>query len=229
MIGIIGAMDIEVNYFKEVIENPQVKTISGIDFYSGVIGDQQVVVAKCGIGKVFAAICAEAMILNYNPDVIINTGAAGGLSPELNITDIAVATAVVQHDMDTSPLGDPVGLVSGINMIEFPADKEYGDKLVSAAESLGLNCVRGVIASGDTFVATNEQRAKIRGNFNAIACEMEGASVGHVCYVNQVPFVIVRSISDSSSDSATMEYPEFVKIAAKNSFTVLHKMLGRAL
>lgn len=225
MIGIIGAMDIEVNYFKEVIENPQVKTISGIDFYSGVIGNHQVVVARCGIGKVFAAICAEAMILNYNPDVIINTGAAGGLSPELSITDIAVATAVVQHDMDTSPLGDPVGLVSGINIVEFPADKSYGDKLVEAAESLGLNCVRGIIASGDTFVATNEQRARIRKSFNAIACEMEGAAVGHVCYVNQVPFVIVRSISDSSSDSATMEYPEFVKIAAKNSFEVLYRML----
>lgn len=229
MIGIIGAMDIEVNYFKEVIENPQVKTISGIDFYSGVIGNHQVVVARCGIGKVFAAICAEAMILNYNPDVIINTGAAGGLSPELSITDIAVATAVVQHDMDTSPLGDPVGLVSGINIVEFPADKSYGDKLVEAAESLGLNCVRGIIASGDTFVATNEQRARIRKSFNAIACEMEGAAVGHVCYVNQVPFVIVRSISDSSSDSATMEYPEFVKIAAKNSFEVLYRMLGGEL
>lgn len=111
MIGIIGAMDIEVNYFKEIMVNPQVATVSGIEFYSGIIGKHQVVVAKCGIGKVFAAICAEAMILNYHPEVIINTGAAGGLSPQLRITDIAVATAVVQHDMDTSPLGDRKSVV----------------------------------------------------------------------------------------------------------------------
>lgn len=227
MIGIIGAMDIEVNYFKEVLKDPQVTTVSGIDFYSGTLGRHQVVVAKCGIGKVFAAICAEAMILHFHPEVIINTGAAGGLSPELGITDIAVATGVVQHDMDTSPLGDPVGLISGINKVVLPADQTYVDRLAETAATMGLNCVKGIIASGDTFVATNDQRHRIRSTFDAIACEMEGAAVGHVCYVNQVPFVIVRSISDSSSDSATMEYPEFVKIAARNSFAVLQQMLEK--
>lgn len=226
MIGIIGAMDIEVERFRDVMHDSEVVSVSGIDFYRGTIGNSQVVVAKCGIGKVFAAICAEAMIIHFHPQVIINTGAAGGLSPDLNIADIAVATGVVQHDMDTSPLGDPVGLISGINKVVIPADQHYGDKLTAAARELGLHCVRGIIASGDTFVATNQQRSRIRDNFDAIACEMEGAAVGQVCYVNNVPFVILRSISDSSSDSATMEYPEFVKIAANNSFAVLQKMLS---
>ena len=226
MIGIIGAMDIEVERFRDVMDASEVISISGIDFYRGTIGNSQVVVAKCGIGKVFAAICAEAMIIHFNPQVIINTGAAGGLSPDLNIADIAVATGVVQHDMDTSPLGDPVGLISGINKVVIPADQYYGDKLTAAARELGLHCVRGIIASGDTFVATNQQRSRIRDSFEAIACEMEGAAVGQVCYVNNVPFVILRSISDSSSDSATMEYPEFVKIAANNSFAVIQKMLS---
>ncbi len=225
MIGIIGAMDIEVEHFREVMEGPEIITVSGIDFYRGTIEGSPVVVAKCGIGKVFAAICAEAMIIHFRPQVIINTGVAGGLSPDLNIADIAVATGVVQHDMDTSPLGDPVGLISGIDKVVIPADKYYGDKLIAAAVELGLHCVTGIIASGDTFVATDLQRSRIRDSFDAIACEMEGAAIGQVCYVNRVPFVILRSISDSSSNSATMEYPEFVKIAARNSFAVLQKML----
>ena len=119
MIGIIGAMGVEVLALAELLENKKCEKISGIEYMSGTIYGKDVVLAVCGIGKVFAAICAQTMILKYNPDVIINTGVAGTLSDELSIGDIAIADSVVQHDMDTSPLGDPVGMLSDINIIKI--------------------------------------------------------------------------------------------------------------
>ena len=225
MIGIIGAMDIEIDALKELMRDKKSETISGIEFTSGVLEGKEVVAAVCGIGKVFAAVCAQTMILRYGVSCVINTGVAGSLTSRLGIGDIAVADCAVQHDMDTSPLGDPVGLISGINLVQLPADEELGKKICSAAQKLGIKSLCGPIASGDQFIATPEGKAKIADCFGAIACEMEGASIGQVCYINKVPFAIIRSISDSFDGKGEMDYAEFRLLAAKNSKAVVLELL----
>ena len=221
IIGIIAAMDSEMAAIKDSMTDKTTETVSGIDFVRGNLSGKEVVVAKCGIGKVFAAICAQTMILKYAPKLVINTGVGGTLTNKLGIGDIAVACDVVQHDMDTSPLGDPVGLVSGINVVHFPADKTAVELIGKAADSLGINNVKGTIASGDQFIASKEKKAYITENFGAIACEMEGAAIGHTCYVNDTPFAVIRAISDSADDSSHMDYGEFLKIVAERSFKVV--------
>ena len=225
MIGIIGAMSVEVEALKGAMTDKTSERISGIDFVCGVLCGRDVVVAQCGIGKVFAAMAAQTMILRFGVDTIINTGVAGTLTDKLGIADVAISSACVQHDMDTSAIGDPVGLISGINVIELPADKALGECVAKAADELGIRCEFGVIASGDQFVSSAERKRYIVDNFGAIACEMEGASIAHVCYVNGVRYVVIRAISDSADGSAHMDYGEFVKIAAANSAKILEKCL----
>ena len=208
MTGIIGAMKIEIEALNAQMENRQTRTVSGIEFTSGTLCGREVVTAVCGIGKVFAAMCAQTMILLYSPERIINTGVAGSLSTKLNIGDIAVSDFVVEHDMDTSPLGDPVGMISGINIVDIP-----------------IRCVKGKIASGDCFVNSAEKKKYISETFGAIACEMEGAAIGHVCYVNKVPFCVIRAISDAADGSSHMDYSKFTALAAKNSAAVMTELL----
>ncbi len=220
--GIIGAMQVEIEALKNMVEQAETRTVSGIEFVKGRIGGHEVVVASCGIGKVFAAMCAQTMIVSYGVDRIINTGVAGTLSEKLGLTELAIATAVVQHDMDTSAVGDPVGMISGINQVELPASAELAEELARCAETVGVRSVRGVIASGDRFVADAETKSYIQKTFGAIACEMEGAAIGQVCYVNQIPFAVIRCISDNADDAAgTMEYPELCKKAAEQSQQLL--------
>lgn len=225
--GIIGAMSVEVEALKAQIKDPVTETVSGIEFVSGTLYGKDVVVAQCGIGKVFAALCAQTMILRYGVDRVINTGVAGTLCEELGILNVAVATAVVQHDMDTSPLGDPVGLISGINVVEISASRELTDKVKKAADALGINCVKGVIASGDQFINDARKKAWIHDTFNAVACEMEGAAIGHVCYVNGVDFAVIRAISDNASGEADIEYPEMVRRAAAQSTDIIKLLLEK--
>ena len=225
MIGIIAAIVPEIEAVKAAMTDKEVRTVSGIDFVSGKLYDKDAVVAKCGVGKVFAAICAQTMILTYSPDFIINIGVGGTLTDKLSIGDIAISESVVQHDMDTSPLGDPVGLISGINIVHFPADEWLVKGLLSAADAVGVNCIAGTIASGDQFIASKEKKAFIRDTFGAISCEMEGAAIGHTCYVNNVPFAVLRAISDSADDSSHMDYGEFVLLAAERSFNVISEFI----
>ena len=217
MIGIICAMQIEIDKINEEIENKITETVSGITFTKGTLYGNDVVTAVCGVGKVFAAICTEAMIIKYAPEVIINTGVAGTLTDKLNICDVAVSTDVVQHDMDTSPLGDPVGLLSGINIVKIPADVSVAEKIASCVERIGLKSLMGTIASGDQFINSTEKKSYITKEFGAIACEMEGGSVGHVCFVNKTPFAVIRAISDGAGDESHMDYPTFARIAAEKS------------
>ena len=221
MIGIIGAMTVEIEGIRAKMTKRTEKTISGITYVSGKLGKNDVVTAVCGIGKVFAAICTQTMILEFKPDVIVNTGVAGSLSPMLNVCDIAVADKVVQHDMDTSPLGDPKGLISGINVIYFDADERASNLLAHIAAENGINTVIGTIASGDQFIASKEVKTGIVSEFGAIACEMEGAAIGHVCYVNKVPFAVLRAISDKADGVAEIDYPTFCKMAADNYIKVI--------
>lgn len=218
MIGIIGAMRIEVETIKSLMEIEETKTISGVEYVSGKLHGKEIVVAVCGIGKVAAAMCAQTMILTYSPECIINTGVGGSLSTELNICDIAISESLVQHDMDTSPLGDPLGLISGINIVNIPADEKVVSLLEKAVESLGnIKAVKGIIASGDQFIASGEKKKFITENFGAIVCEMEGASIAQVCYTNGVPFGVVRAVSDCADGSSHMDYGEFLPVAAANA------------
>ena len=220
-LGIIAAMTIEADQIKAAMADVKEEVISGITFVSGKLGKCDAVVAVCGIGKVFAAMCTQTMILRYAPDCIINTGVGGTLTDKLGIGDLAVSTAVVQHDMDTSPLGDPVGLISGINVIEMAADAGMVEKVCAICDQKGIRHYCGTIASGDQFIASREKKDWIVATFAGIACEMEGASVGQVCYVNRVPFVILRAISDSADGGACEDYPTFAKNAAKTSVSVV--------
>lgn len=226
-IGIIGAMKIEVEKLCAMAENVKKEKVGGIEFNVGDLCGHQVIIAVCGVGKVFAAMCAQAMILNYSPDAIINTGVAGALASELRVGDVAVAENVVQHDMDTSPIGDPVGLISGINMVQIPADEKISSSLKKTAADLGMTCLSGTIASGDQFIADKAKKAYIKNTFSAIACEMEGAAIGQVCYVNGTPFGILRSISDNGDESAGMSYDKFIGVAVENSVKILTEFLNK--
>lgn len=226
-IGIIGAMSIEVDALKAKLADSTSVTVSGVDFFCGKLSGKDVVVAQCGIGKVFAAICAQTMILNFGVTHIINTGVAGTLSEKLSILDVAIADGVVQHDMDTSPIGDPVGLISGINKIVLPTSEKMAKAAADVASEMGVKHACGIIASGDQFISCTDRKRYIVDNFGAIACEMEGAAIGHVCYVNGVECLIVRAISDSASGEATMEYPEMVALAAEQSRKMTEKILER--
>ncbi len=227
MIGIICAMKIEAEAIIASLSDTRTETVSGVEFTVGKRYGKEVVVAICGIGKVFAAICTEAMILKFAPTLIINSGVAGTLTDKLSIGDIAIAKSLVQHDMDTSPLGDPVGLVSGINKIYFDADEAAVAALEKAAASVGANSAVGTIASGDQFMSDTAKKNAIRDRFTAIACEMEGAAVAHVAYVNGVPFAVLRAISDSASGDAQMEYPKFVAMAAERSHAIIDAFLKK--
>ena len=218
MVGIIGAMHIEVETIKLLMENKTIEKISGVEYVKGNLHGKEIVIAVCGIGKVAAAMCAQTMILKYAPDCIINTGVGGSLSTKLAIGDIAVAESLVQHDMDTSPLGDPIGLVSGINIVNIPADDDVINLLSEGIETLeNVKGMRGVIASGDQFIASEEKKKFITDNFGAIVCEMEGASIAQVCFTNGVPFGVVRAVSDCADGSSHMDYGEFLPVAAANA------------
>ena len=222
MIGIIGAMDIEIEKINARLENKKEEIISGVTYTQGTLGKCEVVTAICGVGKVFAAICAQTMILRYKPDAIINSGIAGTLSDKVGVLGSVVATTLVQHDMDTSPLGDPRGLISGINVIEFPVDEALAEKI---CENIDTPYIRGVIASGDCFVADIKKKEDIRDTFGASACEMEGASVAHVCYMNKVPFCVVRTISDGANEGGSLTYEEFRLKAADISSKIMIKTI----
>ncbi len=216
-IGIIGAMQPEVEAIIAALRDPECETVSGISFYCGKIGDKTVAVARCGIGKVFAAICAQTMIMNYSPDLLVNTGVGGAIGGGLRCGDVVVADRLCQHDMDTSAIGDPVGLVSGINMIYFDTDTRARELLLREGSALGLSVKSGSIATGDRFIASAEDKRRIAETFSASVCEMEGCAIAQTAYVNGTPFSVVRAISDSADGEATMDYPTFLQLAAANS------------
>lgn len=220
MIGIIGAMDIEVQQLRDVLVNPKVQVISGIEFTEGIMAGKDVVVAKCGVGKVFAAICAQIMMMKYPITRLINAGVAGSLSKDLHVGDLAISSGVVQHDVDTSAVGDPLGLISGINIIEFKADKAMSEKLGFLAEAMNVHSLTGVIASGDQFIHDGKKREAIAQQFNAIASEMEAGAIAQVAYINQCPFVAIRVISDEADGKATEDYGTFRLKAADISSTL---------
>ena len=216
-IGIIGAMNDEVSGLISRLEGHETEKVGGIEFHTGSIYSKKVVIAQCGVGKVFAAMCAEAMIIRYSPSIIVNSGVGGAIAGDLKCADIVVADRLVQHDMDTSPLGDPRGMISGINKVYFDADERAADILMDAAAKLNISAKRATVASGDVFVASAQKKADIASSFSAAVCEMEGAAIAHVAFVNGTPFAVVRAISDSADGNSPMDFPTFLKIAVKSS------------
>lgn len=226
-IGIIGALDGEVESLISKLEEREEILAGGILFHRGRLLGKEIIVAKCGVGKVFAAMCAEAMIIRFSPDLVVNTGVGGAIAKDIGVLDIIIAERLVQHDMDTSPLGDPKGLISGINKIYFETDERAKELLLAAAEECGIKARGGTVASGDVFVASGEMKERIAADFGADACEMEGAAIAHVCFVNATPCVVIRAISDSADDSSSMDYMQFLPLAARNSSLITERLIER--
>ena len=227
MIGIIAAMQKEMDNIAAEMTEAVRESAGGVEFIRGKVNGAEVVCSVCGIGKVFAAMCAEAMIIKYAPELIINTGVGGTLTSELSISDVAVSDRVCQHDMDTTALGDEPGLISGTDKVYFDADAATADKICKIAEDMGIHTYRGTVASGDKFVASMAEKKRIVDTFGAVCCEMEGAAVGHVCYVNKVPFVIIRAISDDADGGACDNYMEFAAAAATKSAAIVCALAGQ--
>lgn len=225
--GIIGAMDIEVRALIDSMENAKLKRISSIDYYSGRLYGQDIVVAKCGAGKVNAAVCTQAMIMSFGPETIINTGIAGGLDKQIHILDIVISDSVVEHDLDTTVFGDPPGFISGLGIVKIDCADHLVKKACQAAKAVeNTRVFTGTIASGDQFISSPEQKNKIHSTFGALCAEMEGAAIGHVCYMNNTDFCIIRCISDNADGSAAdMDYPAFSKKAAAKSIEIIHNYL----
>ena len=217
MIGIIGALDIELERLIGAMREPAHREISGVPFTCGKLLGTDVVIARAGVGKVNAAVCAQTMALIYEPELIINSGVSGALSPELRVGDVVIGTDVVQHDVDTTAMGDEPGFVSTVDRLSFPLDNFASTAIAAAAEELGIRAVRGRIASGDQFVASTERKEEIVRLFSAVTCEMEAGAIAHVCFLNRIPCAVIRSISDGGNEEAPMSYEEFLPLAAKNS------------
>ena len=221
MTGIIGAMTSETEKIVGMMTEISKETVSGLEFTKGKIHGKDAVVATCGVGKVYAAMCVEAMILKYKPDEIINTGVGGALVGGLSVCDVLIAESVCQHDMDTSPLGDPRGEISGIKVTFFECDNKMRLSLALAAKRAEIEPKSGIVASGDAFIADKEKKAEIVSLFGASLCEMEGGAIGHVCYVNSVPFCVLRAVSDSADDDSPVDFPAFCVAASDNNAKII--------
>ena len=230
-LGIIGAMEEEVETLLALLENKISATHAGSAFHAGVLEGLDVVVVQCGVGKVNAAICAQILCSVYGVTHLVNTGIAGSLCAELDIADMVVSTDAMYHDFDTSPFGYPIGKVPGMP-VTYSADEKLMEYAFAAAEAVNPGHTRtGRVASGDQFISRKEQKAHIIAVTEAICTEMEGAAIAHTAYRNGVPFVILRAISDKADDSAEMDYPTFEKLAAHRCAEVtrnLARQLKRA-
>ncbi|MCI9273391.1 MAG: 5'-methylthioadenosine/adenosylhomocysteine nucleosidase [Clostridiales bacterium] len=228
MIGIIGAMEVEVEGLKEKLRDLSIDRVGMLEFSTGTLCGVECVIARCGVGKVNAAMCAQTMILRYAPSVVLNTGVAGGMGKGIAIGDLVVAENVVQHDMDTSAVGDPKGFLSGIDQVFIPCWKPLVTLIQETAQSGEFPpCHLGTVATGDQFINNRETLKRLREEFGAAACEMEGGSIGQVCVSNRVPFAVIRAISDNADDDSHMDYQEFVGPAAQTSIRLVESLVKR--
>lgn len=228
-IGIIGAMDEEVAVLKEKMEITETFTYASLQFSVGTLCGKEVVIVRSGIGKVNAALCAQILVDKFEVDVLMNTGIAGSLDAAIDIGDMVISTDLVEHDMDASIFGDPVGQVPRMDTFSFPADTDLIEKAVSANREANpdIQTFTGRIVSGDQFVSSAEVKERLVQTFGAKCTEMEGAAIAHVAYLNKVPCVIIRAISDKADNSATMDYPTFEKKAIEHSVRLVCNLLPR--
>ncbi|MBQ2922157.1 MAG: 5'-methylthioadenosine/adenosylhomocysteine nucleosidase [Tyzzerella sp.] len=228
-IGIIGAMEEEVAVLKQEMDIEETVDYASMQFCKGTLCGKNVVIVRSGIGKVNAAICAQILADKFNVDVLINTGIAGSLDAAIDIGDMVISTDLVEHDMDATIFGDPLGQVPRMDTFSFPAEKDLIEKAVAANEEANpdIKTFTGRIVSGDQFVSSAEVKEKLVKNFQAKCTEMEGAAIAHAAYLNKVSCVIIRAISDKADNSATMDYPTFEKKAIEHSVRLVRNLLPR--
>ena len=228
-IGIIGAMEVEVAILKEKMEDVRIIKKASMDFYEGILAGKKVVVVRSGMGKVNAGICAQILADVFSVDAIINTGIAGSLNKNINIGDIVLSTDVVQHDMDATGFGYRKGQIPQMPVFFFNADDNLRRLAAEVCKEVNpdIQVFEGRIASGDQFVCDQDVKNRIVSEFSAYATEMEGAAIGQAAYLNEIPFLVVRAISDKADGSAQMDYSEFEKAAVDHSVRLTLNMLAR--
>ena len=228
MIGIIGAMDEEVSQIVEVMEITENYEKASMVFKKGVLNGKDVVIVRSGIGKVNAAVCTQILVDKFNVDYVINTGIAGSLKAEIDIADIVLSGDVLHHDVDATGFGYALGQIPRMDVLSFKADErliDLGRKACEkAAPNVGVHI--GRVVSGDQFISDKDVKDRIIKNFDGYCTEMEGAAIAQTAYLNQVPFLILRAISDKADDSATMDYPTFEAMAIKNSVEILKELVA---
>ena len=227
LVGIIGAMDLEVQALKGLMDNAVVETISTIDFYKGNINGVETVVAVAGVGKVNAAVCTQILIDVFDVKAVINTGIAGSLKAEINIGDLVISSDLVHHDMDAVSFGYPKGQIPQMDVFSFEADKALADLAEKVCEEVNpeIQVFHGRVVSGDQFIADKETKENISTLFAGYCTEMEGAAIAQTAHLNEVPFVVLRAISDKADDSASMDYPTFEKQAVAHSVRLVCGMM----
>lgn len=226
-IGIIGAMELEVEQLKAEMTVSKIEKRAGMDFYVGTLNGASVVVVRCGIGKVNAALCVQILADIYEATHIINTGVAGSLNAALDIGDILISKDALHHDMDVTIFGYQMGEVPQMGFREFTADERMVSLAKAACEKVNpdIHVVLGRVVSGDQFISSKEVKERLISQFQGDCAEMEGASIAHGAFLNGLPFVIIRAISDKADDSAEMDYPTFEKAAAKHSAALVKELL----
>ena len=229
MIGIIGAMDEEVAALKEKMEVEKVTDRASMQFVEGKLEGKEVTVVRSGIGKVNAAVCAQILASEFHVDTLINTGIAGSLDAKIDIGDMVISTDALHHDMDATAFGYPLGEVPRMDILAFPADEKLIRLAVEANEEANpdIHTFTGRVVSGDQFIAGEEKKDYLVRTFDGKCAEMEGAAIAQAAYLNKVPYVIIRAISDKADNSAVMDYPTFEKHATEHSLKLLKNMLGR--
>lgn len=227
IIGIIGAMDVEVDALKKEMENKTVTVKAGMEFCQGILKGQNVVIVRSGIGKVNAAVCTQILVDVFHITKVINTGIAGSLNAGIDIGDVVIATDLVHHDMDATNFGYPLGQIPQLDVFSFESDKEISEIAAKACLEANpdIHVFRGRIVSGDQFISNKEVKNRITDNFEAYCTEMEGAAIAQTAYLNKIPFAVIRAISDKSDDSATMDYPTFEAKAAQHSVNLVNKLM----
>ena len=229
--GIIGAMESEVRELCDELANKEITEYAGLSFSTGFLKGKEVVIVKSGIGKVNAALCTQALILKFGVTKIINTGIAGAFAKGLEVFDFVVSTAAVYHDFDTTAFGYKIGQVPGLPEV-FVADEKLADAAVTA---FGLTefakkhkIIKGVVASGDQFISDSTVKRTIQTNFNPACVEMEGCAIAQACYLNKVPFVIVRCMSDMADESVEQTYAFNEDICANACACFVKKLIEEA-
>ena len=229
MIGIIGAMEEEVAHLKEAMQVEKTVERAAMTFVKGKLDGKDVVVVRSGIGKVNAGICAQILAELFEVDTLINTGVAGSLDAALDIGDIVISTDAVQHDMDVSALGDPVGQIPRMDTFAFPADERLVQLAVQANEEANpdIHTFTGRVVSGDQFVSDGAVKERLVTQFQAKCTEMEGAAIAQAAYLNKISCVIIRAISDKADNSSTMDYAAFEKQAITHTVRLVRNLMGK--
>ena len=227
-IGIIGAMDLEVDQLKEEMTVKNITKKANMDFYEGTLNGAEVVIVRCGIGKVNAALCVQILADVFEVTHVINTGIAGSLNAKLDIGDILVSKDAVHHDFDLRIFNYRLGEVPQMGFREFKADEKMCKLAYDCCRKVNpdINVLTGRVVSGDQFISSKEVKNHLITEFAGDCTEMEGASIAHGAYLNGLPFVIIRAISDKADDSAEMDYPTFEKAAAKHSAALVREMVA---